>query len=120
MTTPFSFVRPDWFDDAACRGLDPAIFYPENGESSEDASAICGVCPVRQQCGTHALTEREKLGIWGDLSERGRRSYLRRAVKQIPHGTIGGVTAHRRRDIPLCGPCRVAEAEGRGARKQAS
>jgi WhiB family redox-sensing transcriptional regulator len=38
------------------------------------AKAICGVCPVRVPCTTHALQIREPFGIWGGLTEVERRS----------------------------------------------
>ena len=118
-------VRPDWYDDAACRGMGPDIFYPEaKGLGSCDAAqAVCVTCPVSEECREHAYTEKERWGVWGGLTENGRRPQQRRReadraarglTKPIPHGTPGGVTAHWRRGIPLCDACRVSSAESRG------
>ena len=41
---------PTWFLQAACRGMDPAIFFPENDPGPGEALAVCAVCPVRQPC----------------------------------------------------------------------
>lgn len=64
--------RPAWFDKAACRGSDVSIFFPERGEDTGPAKAICSQCPVRVTCLEHAM-ERRELGIRGGLSERERR-----------------------------------------------
>lgn len=68
---------PSWRKHAACRGLDPDIFYPVSEEGSEEAKAICGGCPVRQACLEHALVSRERDGVWGGATERERRRMLR-------------------------------------------
>lgn len=62
-----------WLEDAACRGVDPALFFPERGASTREAKAICAECPVREQCRDYALDTNQKHGIWGGLSERERR-----------------------------------------------
>ena len=66
-----------WRKHGACRGLDPAIFYPLDDEDAEPAKEICGVCSVRQACLEHALSTREKEGIWGGATERERRRIIR-------------------------------------------
>jgi WhiB family redox-sensing transcriptional regulator len=68
-----------WMDDAYCRGIDPELFYPERGESTAEAKAVCRGCAVRAQCLEYALTSPlEKFGVWGGLSERERRRLRRR------------------------------------------
>lgn len=68
-----------WRQWAACAGADPNLFHPERPESGEDdphaheARAICRVCPVVGACLEQALTVNEKRGLWGGLSDRGRR-----------------------------------------------
>ena len=66
-----------WRQHGACRGLDPAIFYPPDDEDSEAAKEICGVCPVQVACLEHALQTREKEGVWGGATERERRRIIR-------------------------------------------
>jgi WhiB family redox-sensing transcriptional regulator len=69
---------PTWRQRAACRGVDPDIFYPVSDEEAEDAKAICAICPVRQACLEWALTRRESDGVWGGATERERRRIIRR------------------------------------------
>jgi WhiB family redox-sensing transcriptional regulator len=69
---------PAWRARAACRGVDPDIFYPVSDEDAEDAKAICATCPVQQLCLDWALANREKEGVWGGATERERRRILRR------------------------------------------
>jgi len=66
-----------WRQRAACRGLDPDIFYPVSDDDAWGAKAVCVACPVRQTCLEHALTVREREGVWGGLTERERRRVLR-------------------------------------------
>ena len=37
----------EWELEAVCRQVDPGLFFPGYGESSEPALAICWSCPVR-------------------------------------------------------------------------
>lgn len=67
------FQRPDWFDRAACRGLDPDLFFPERGQPTRPAKRVCERCPVRVECLDYAQANFEKFGVWGGLSERARR-----------------------------------------------
>lgn len=74
-------MKSTWRQQSACRGLDPEIFYPPSDEESEEAKAICAICPVRQMCLEHALAFRERDGVWGGLTERERRRVLRQRQK---------------------------------------
>jgi WhiB family redox-sensing transcriptional regulator len=66
-----------WRQHAACRGLDPEIFYPATDEEADVAKAICNVCAIRQACLEHALGSRERDGIWGGATEKERRRIIR-------------------------------------------
>ena len=66
-----------WTARAACRGIDPGLFYPARGESTREAKDICAGCLVRVECLDYALTAGEKFGIWGGKSERERRRIRR-------------------------------------------
>ena len=70
-----------WRQHAACRGVDPDIFYPASEEDAEPAKAICAQCPVRQPCLEYALTNRERDGVWGGATEKERRRMLRQRRK---------------------------------------
>jgi WhiB family redox-sensing transcriptional regulator len=70
-------IAPAWTADAACRGADTALFFPEYGGSAAPAKAICAECPVRLQCLEFAIDQHFNAGIWGG-STRDERRRLRR------------------------------------------
>jgi WhiB family redox-sensing transcriptional regulator len=74
-------MKGTWRQRAACRGIDPDVFYPASDEEADEAKAICAVCPVRQLCLEHALAFREREGVWGGLNERERRRLVRQRRK---------------------------------------
>jgi WhiB family redox-sensing transcriptional regulator len=56
----FELVEPqEWMSDAACRGVEPEVFFPST-DGWNRARAICAECPVAGQC-------RE----WNDRAEGG-------------------------------------------------
>ncbi|MGH9177809.1 MAG: WhiB family transcriptional regulator [Acidimicrobiales bacterium] len=74
-------MNMSWRQRAACRGVDPDIFYPSSDEEAEEAKAICRVCPVRESCLEYAIINRERDGVWGGATERERRRILRQRRK---------------------------------------
>jgi len=70
-----------WRKHAACRGIDPDVFYPVSDEEADEAKAICDQCAVRESCLEHALSHREREGIWGGTTERERRRIHRQRRK---------------------------------------
>jgi len=66
-----------WRQRAACRGVDPDVFYPPYEDEGDEAKAICATCPVRQACLEFALAHRERDGVWGGATERERRRIIR-------------------------------------------
>ena len=70
-----------WRQRAACKGVDPDIFYPTSDEEAEEAKAICATCPVREACLEYALANRERDGVWGGATERERRRMVRQRRK---------------------------------------
>jgi WhiB family redox-sensing transcriptional regulator len=70
-------MSASWRQAAACRGVDPEVFYPASEEESGPAKVVCGRCPVRQPCLEFALASREREGVWGGATERERRRMLR-------------------------------------------
>jgi WhiB family redox-sensing transcriptional regulator len=69
-----------WEADAACKGMDPSIFFPVNDDDALEAIAVCRACPVRDECLSWALETRERFGVWGGMTEKQRRSLLRRTA----------------------------------------
>jgi WhiB family redox-sensing transcriptional regulator len=70
-----------WRELAACRGVDPELFFPTRGEKVAAAKAVCSSCLVRTSCAEEALANGEKFGIWGGMSERERRRIRRQRRK---------------------------------------
>lgn len=67
--------RP-WVEYAACREVDPEIFYPNKGDSNRPAKTICSQCSVRDECLSTALEAGETFGIFGGTSPRERMKLL--------------------------------------------
>lgn len=66
-------VEP-WTRDAACKERPDVNFFPERGEASVPAKAVCARCLCRTECLAFALEQPSPFpGIWGGLSERERR-----------------------------------------------
>lgn len=70
---PIFLSRPEFYEQANCHGVDPSLFFPERGSSSEPAKAVCRGCEVRSECLSLALESNERFGVWGGMSERERR-----------------------------------------------
>lgn len=68
-------TRPadSWAAQAACRGLDVRMFYPDSGKRSTPAQRVCAGCLVRAACLEHALEVGERHGVWGGATEDQRR-----------------------------------------------
>lgn len=82
---PQNLPRPwHWTDDAACRDVPTAVFFPAGsgagaGADVEYAKSFCQRCPVLSSCLAHALTHREDYGVWGGLDEDERADMVRKA-----------------------------------------
>jgi len=74
------FAPPEpWEPLAACRNHpNPDLWFPERGEATDEAKAICHTCPVRRDCLDFALRYRIKNGVWGGKSARQRDRIIRK------------------------------------------
>lgn len=84
----------DWRLEAACRSVDPDLFFPlgRTGpavDHIEAAKAVCRQCRVRGHCLDFALTTHQDDGIWGGTSEEERR----RLRKTRGRGTVPDVVS---------------------------
>ena len=63
----------DWRHLAACKGMDPNVFFPTRGgiDTLGAAKAVCAACPVSTQCFQEGCTE--YAGVWGGTSVDERR-----------------------------------------------
>lgn len=71
-----------WYDNAACRGLDVELFYATEPGATAQALRVCASCPVRVACHDAAMRDREAFGVWGGTPERARRRIFRREDRQ--------------------------------------
>ena len=74
----------DWRDRAACRDVDPELFFPigTGGPAllqEVDAKAVCQRCAVTRDCLDWALESGQDAGVWGGLGEDERRALKRRS-----------------------------------------
>ena len=59
-----------WRRAAACRDLDPGLFFPVGftgaaAQQIAEAKAVCRGCPVRLACLQFALVSNQECGVWG-------------------------------------------------------
>ncbi len=69
-----------WLKDAACRDLDPDLFFAADSPKPTPArrllTATCARCPVQQRCLEHALLTDEH-GWWGGTTRKERRNLMK-------------------------------------------
>lgn len=73
----------DWRHRAACRDVDPELFFPIGNTGPallqiEEAKQVCRRCTVADACLRWALDSGQDSGVWGGLSEDERRALKRR------------------------------------------
>lgn len=63
----------EWAENALCRGMDAAHFYPaERSRVSKKVRQMCAACPVRERCLQHAIDNNEEDGFWGGMDHKER------------------------------------------------
>ena len=77
----------DWRNYAACRDVDPDLFFPlgTSGASLlqiEEAKQICRTCPVCRPCLQWALDSGDD-GVWGGTTEDERRTHRQLRAKRF-------------------------------------
>jgi WhiB family redox-sensing transcriptional regulator len=72
-------------EQAACKGLETELWFPEPLESASYARAVCSGCTVRRRCLLYSLDNGITFGIWGGVGERERRSHrrMRRMTQEV-------------------------------------
>lgn len=73
--------KPEWYGRAACKGLDPDLFYADRElgqvSNSMNAAEVCRACPVIMECLLYAVETGEVYyGIWGGVSPKRRKPRL--------------------------------------------
>ena len=71
-----------WRERAACLRVDPELFFPISSSGPtllqiDEAKAVCGRCPVMEQCLDWAVRVGQVEGIWGGTTEHERRAMRR-------------------------------------------
>ncbi|RZT26959.1 MULTISPECIES: WhiB family transcriptional regulator [Kribbella] len=73
----------DWQSQAACRDVNPELFFSPESERGVRkraremvAKSLCGTCPVQPECRQHALAVGEPYGVWGGTTESERDNTL--------------------------------------------
>ncbi len=79
---PGGWDREGWRDCAACRDVDPELFFPVGSTGTaidriETAKAVCRRCPAQDACLQFALETRQDDGVWGGTDEDERRRLRR-------------------------------------------
>ena len=114
----------NWTSGGVCVGLGPDLFFPERGETVEQAKALCATCSVREPCFEWGL-HHEQRGIWGGTTGRERKAMRRQLgirldagndfggpiIEATDHGTEAGYKHHRRAGEPACTLCKIAHAK---------
>ncbi len=80
---PVDWDKEDWRAQAACRQVDPDLFFPVGNTGTavdqiEAAKAVCRQCEAQPACLDFALATNQEAGVWGGTSEEERRK-LRKA-----------------------------------------
>lgn len=68
----------NWRVKALCRdSTEPDMWYPLNTKDAQRGKKICQGCPVRGECGSYALANKELVGTWGGMTEWDRQKVFR-------------------------------------------
>jgi hypothetical protein len=91
--------------------MDREVFFPasDDREGREAAIAICGPCPVRNECRAFA-SELNSYGVFGGqwFGPNEDAIGVGRPRKPREHGTPRGYRQHQYRNEPVCDACREA------------
>lgn len=77
-TLPRSLGPTEWKEEAACREMEPAIFFPVGVKDNSFAYETCATCPVHSECLDYALSVSSMVGIWAGTDENDRERMRRR------------------------------------------
>ena len=76
----------DWRHEAACREVDPELFFPIGNSGPallqiDEAKQVCRRCSVMDECLRWAIDSGQDAGVWGGMSEDERRALKRRTIR---------------------------------------
>jgi WhiB family redox-sensing transcriptional regulator len=99
----------NWRVRASCRDVDPDRLFVK-GADQRKVKMVCLSCPVRTECLAEALDKRIEFGVWGGMTERERRSLLRRRPDVLSwHALLNA--ARRQHEAVIHADCLVDATE---------
>ena len=92
----------DWRHEAACREVDPELFFPIGNTGPallqiDEAKQVCRRCSVMDECLRWAIDSGQDAGVWGGMSEDERRALKRRTIRLRARAHV----------LPVCGDSRL-------------
>lgn len=76
-----------WMQRARCVDAPPGAMFPASNEGQAELIAKwCDRCAVKERCAEYALVNRIPHGIWGGMTEAGRRRVLKARAKAAADG----------------------------------
>jgi hypothetical protein len=108
--------QPAWMQSAACRSVDPELFFDGDLIKTMAYKQVCGRCPVAAECLMYAYAVNDVNGIWGGMNERQRRHLIERGAG--PTDSSDDITRCRacgawKLANRFCGPCHQATIKRR-------
>jgi WhiB family transcriptional regulator, redox-sensing transcriptional regulator len=97
----------DWRHEAACREVDPELFFPIGNTGPallqiDEAKQVCRRCSVMDECLRWAIDSGQDAGVWGGMSEDERRALKRRTIRLRARAHV--LSAQRRLGPASIGP----------------
>lgn len=84
MVLKLRYGAPDGWERAKCKNIEVNQGYDPFFDEEEEAMDFCNgefdnsPCPIRNECLLYALTNNERYGVWGGMSEIGRKAIRKR------------------------------------------
>ena len=99
----------DWRHEAACREVDPELFFPIGNSGPallqiEEAKQVCRRCAVMEECLRWAIESGQDAGVWGGMSEDERRALKRRTIRLRARAHVLSPARHLRARAHVSSP----------------
>lgn len=93
--TDTRFGEGSWVLQAACRYMNPEVFFPEKVDEEGPAREICAGCPVIETCLKDALDQPGDVeGIWGGTNKRQRKRIRAGGTGKRPTAASGNAAVN--------------------------
>ncbi|WP_435210344.1 WhiB family transcriptional regulator [Streptomyces sp. bgisy034] len=90
-----------WHARGSCHGMDPEdadeLFFhtPRDHQAIAEAKRTCATCPVKKDCFNYAIDNQIRYGIWGGLTAKERRPWLKKLSERLDYGRVRAVLQGR-------------------------